>query len=216
LNPYDEELAAFRHRAAVSLDCESDDTHYLELTPGFDAVHGKFKKNSAWGIRKAQAAGVRVRTAKSKEDWIAYYAIYQDSLQRWGDRASSRYQFEIFEEMFDRQSPHIQLWLAIYSDEIVAGAVCFYSKRHVVYWHGAALSSHFNVQPVNLLMHDIIQHACQLGYRWFDFNPSGGHQGVRAFKSSFGASPRDASVVIRRSTARKMSEWAASSLARRP
>jgi hypothetical protein len=48
---------------------------------------------------------------------------------------------------------------------------------------------------VNLLLHDVIRDACERGFRWFDFNPSGGHEGVAAFKRSFGAECRPAPVV---------------------
>jgi lipid II:glycine glycyltransferase (peptidoglycan interpeptide bridge formation enzyme) len=38
-----------------------------------------------------------------------------------------------------------------------------------------------------LLYAQIIRDAHNQGYRYFDFNPSGGHEGVVHFKESFGA-----------------------------
>ena len=32
--------------------------------------------------------------------------------------------------------------------------------------------------PLTLLMAEIIRDACSSGHRWFDFNPSGGLEGV--------------------------------------
>jgi CelD/BcsL family acetyltransferase involved in cellulose biosynthesis len=84
-------------------------------------------------------------------------------------------------------SPRIKLWTAVVEDRLVAGALCFYGQGQVVYWHGAALEAYFHVRPVNLLFCEAIKDACETGYRWFDFNPSGGHEGVKAFKQSFGA-----------------------------
>lgn len=121
-------------------------------------------------------------------DWQQYYHVYENTLLRWGDRASSRHSWEIFNEMFQRNSANIKLWLAINKDEVVvAGAIIFYAKKHVVYWHGAALGEYFCFRPVNLLFYEIIKNTCAKRYSWFDFNPSGGHEGVVRFKKSFGA-----------------------------
>ena len=40
----------------------------------------------------------------------------------------------------------VRLWLAELDGQIIAGALCFYAKQHVVYWHGAALTEHFRVR----------------------------------------------------------------------
>ena len=57
------------------------------------------------------------------------------------------------------------------------------------------MSDYFHLRPVNLLMCEIIKHSCDRGYSWFDFNPSGGHEGVTAFKKSFGAEALPCPVV---------------------
>ncbi len=75
------------------------------------------------------------------------------------------------------------------------------AQNHAVWFHrnhGAALEDYFTLRPVNLLLYEAIKHACEEGYAWFDFNPSGGHEGVRAFKRSFGTESRPSPVVIRR------------------
>jgi hypothetical protein len=48
---------------------------------------------------------------------------------------------------------------------------------------------------MNLLMAEAIRDASLRGYRWFDFNPSGGHAGVQDFKRRFGAIPLAAPVI---------------------
>jgi hypothetical protein len=72
--------------------------------------------------------------------------------------------------------------------------VCFYHRQHVVYWHGASLESAFAVRPVHRLFHRTIEHACVAGHRWFDFNPSGGLEGVIRFKDGFGCQRLSADV----------------------
>lgn len=199
LNPYDR--LAFE---AGVRPIKNDETHALNLQNGFETVYKQWTKGHASAARKARKAGIIVRLAENAEDWKEYYAAYEASLKRWGEKASSRYEYLLFEEMFNRKSPNIKLWLAIYNSKIVSGALCFYAKKHVVYWHGAALAKYFNLRPVNLLMYEAIKEACEKDYCWFDFNPSGGHEGVKAFKKSFGAEAFKCPVVTTETTWAKL------------
>ena len=180
LNPYNplEQLPPHVARS-------EEDTHVLDLAPGFGAVYRRWSKGHRSAVQKATKFGVAVRLADGLDDWRSYFEVYQDSLRRWGDAASSHYEWGLFEDIFARNSPRARLWLAVHDAGVVAGALCFYARRHVVYWHGGALESALHVEPVKLLFHDVIQHASAEGFRWFDFNPSGGHEGVRVFKRGF-------------------------------
>jgi hypothetical protein len=185
MNPYDE--LALKAGMRIS---EEDETQALDLSGGFDAIYKDWTKGHSSAARKARKArrlGVSVKLASTLDDWCAYYKVYEDSIRRWGDRVSSVYGWRIFDEMFRRDSPAVKLWLSLYQSEVVAGALCLYAKNHAVYWHGAASEAHFHLRPVNLLMYEIIEDACERNCASFDFNPSGGHEGVRAFKRSFGA-----------------------------
>ncbi|AFY81405.1 lipid II:glycine glycyltransferase FemX [Oscillatoria acuminata] len=165
---------------------KKDETHVINLGVGFDEIYKNWTKGHSSAARKARKEGVLIKQASTLEDWKSYYKVYQDSLMRWGEKASSKYDWRLFAEMFKLKSPNITLWLAMYREQVVSGALIFYSNKHVVYWHGAALKEYFHVKPVNLLMYKAIEDACEKGYSWFDFNPSGGHEGVQKFKKSFG------------------------------
>jgi hypothetical protein len=190
VNPYDGNAK----RAARKI-AENDETQALSLTEGFTAVYKKWTKGSASAAKKARREGVTVEIASGLEKWQKYYLVYEDSLRRWGKSVSSRYHWNLFEIIYLTKSPNIRLWLANYKNKVIAGALCFYAQEHVVYWHGAALSDYFRLRPVNLLIYECIQDACEQGYSWFDFNPSGGHEGVRAFKKSFGTVALSSPVV---------------------
>jgi len=200
VNPY------FEPRDYVDgLGAREDVTHVLDLADGYETIAEGWKKSggsTARKIRQAERSGIRGREAGSQRDWTEYVACYESSLSRWGDAATLRYAPELFEILRELQSPHVRLWLALLEDAVVAGALCFYARSHVVYWHGAARAEYFDRRPVNALMAEIIRNACESGYRWFDFNPSGGLQGVESFKTSFGALPLDCPVVVQHSTAR--------------
>ncbi|MDI7258436.1 MAG: GNAT family N-acetyltransferase [Thermodesulfobacteriota bacterium] len=190
LNPYDE--LALKTGVRTTRDLE---TRVLNLAGGFDAVYRGWTKGHKSAVHKASNAGVKIKLASMLGDWLTYYHVYEESLCRWGERATSVYGWDFFNEMFWLKSPNSKLWLAVYQDKIIAGALCLYAKKHVVYWHGAALAEHFHLRPVNLLMYEAIKNACEQGYSWFDLGCSGGHEGVEAFKKSFGAEALACPVV---------------------
>jgi hypothetical protein len=173
-----------------------DFTHTLDLCLGFENIFKTWSKGHTSAVNKAKNAGVEIKLAETESDWDRYYEIYLDSIKRWGKEARSFYPRDFFKAIYKKNSLNIKLWLAWHDGAIIAGALCFYSPKHVVYWHGAALSSQFALRPVNLLMYEAIRNATELGYHWFDFNPSGGLEGVINFKKSFGAKIKSSNVYI--------------------
>lgn len=165
-----------------------DRTLTLDLGPAFEDILRQWSRGHRSSIGKAIRSGITVRRARDDADWRNYYAVYLDSERRWGANASSHYGpgfFDVLRQRAETDS-RIELWLAMSEDRVVAGALCLYSPRIAVYWHGAALQTHFESRPVNLLLHEAIRDAKSRGLAWFDFNPSGGHEGVEAFKQRFG------------------------------
>lgn len=189
---------------------KTDETHIVGLRNGIESIIKKWSKGHRSAVQKAVRSGVSVRRAITKDDWSNYYTIYRDSIRRWGDSATSDHGPEIFEALWRLDSPNVVLWLAMHRDEPIAGAVCLYAKRQVSYWHGAAFESHFELRPVNLLMHEVIRDACMRDKDWFDLGLSGGHDGVRSFKKSFGADPVASNLMIETTNWHRMISRAAS------
>jgi lipid II:glycine glycyltransferase (peptidoglycan interpeptide bridge formation enzyme) len=69
---------------------------------------------------------------------------------------------------------------------MIAGCVIFYAKHHVAGWHASTLSDSFELRPQHYLNYEILKDACERGYRWYDLNPSGGHERVKEMKRHFG------------------------------
>lgn len=162
-----------------------DETQVLRLAGDGEAAMKTWSGSHRRSVRKARREGVCVRQARGRDDWLAYYRIYQDSLRRWGRGATSRYGWRLFDYFAHENSPNVRLWLADAGGQPVAGALVFYARNHAVYWHGAALERFFPLRPVHLLFAEIVCDACERGLTWFDFNPSGGHAGVQQFKRGF-------------------------------
>jgi hypothetical protein len=190
VNPYDEVALQ------VIRNYDFDETHVINLEREFDEIAKSFSKGHRTAVKQAIRGDVSVRLASSPKDWLDYYKTYETSVNRWGKRLLGvKYSWDLFQEISRRCSPNIELWLAIHKNRVISGALCFHSKRHFVYWHGASIDTYFNLRPVNLLLYEVIRNACEKGYTWFDFNPSGGLKGVRAFKERFGAKALKCPVI---------------------
>lgn len=166
----------------------SDDvTHVVDLVTDVADLTRSWSKGHRSAAQKAERAGIQIRCSESQGDWWAYYQLYGKSLARWGDKASTVYTWRLFAALSMASSSYRRLWVAEYEGRAVAGAVIFYGPRHVVYWHGAADDEYFHLRPVHMLIREAMRDARERGLYWFDFNPSGGHVGVKSFKKGFGA-----------------------------
>ena len=178
-----------------------DHTTVLDLQPGFKSLSQTWSENHRRGIKKALNHGVQVRRATSILDWRQYFSCYQDSLRRWGKKAGKKYEWDFFSALAKLPGSSTSLWLAEKEHRLQAGAICFSYNRHTVYWHGAAYAESFPDRPVHLLMQEIIRDACDREGKWFDFNPSGGHEGVERFKKGFRGRPLEAPLLDTRQPA---------------
>ncbi len=191
LNPY--EKLSFKTGVRTTRD---DETHVLDLRDGFDTIFSGWSPEKRRVARRALREGVSIRLAAGRDDWKAYYTVYQDTLRRWGEKATSVYGWELFEEMARRHSPFIRLWLAVYNDKVIGGILNFHARNHVVVWHAATAGEYLRrFQPFTLLIFEGLKTACEEGYSWFDLNPSGGHTGVDVVKHRFGAKRLHCPVV---------------------
>lgn len=168
----------------------NDFTHILRLDQNYDTIFARFTKGHRSSIRKGRRMGVTVRAANKLDDYHYYYQTYEDSLRRWGKHASNQYPWQLFKNGFalaEEHPQHMKLWVAETENRIIGGAWVFYWQRHAVWWHGAVLEDFLAHNPSNVLQDTIIRDACERGYTYYDFNPSGGYEGVIRFKRHYGA-----------------------------
>lgn len=196
MNPLDDvALSSICHLPSGIVD-DTGETHTINLEKGFDLIASNMSRDHRRAVKKALQNGVSVKISSSIEDWRDYYQVYEDTLSRWGNRLlGEKYSWQFFEDIFNRNSSNVELWLATYQNKVISGALFFHSKRHFVDWHSAALESYLNLKPVNLLLYEVIKYACEKGYTWFDFNPSAGLEGVKSFKEGFGAETLKCPIV---------------------
>jgi Acetyltransferase (GNAT) domain len=161
-------------------------TRALDLAPGFDAVFRRFRYSYRSGIRAAAKRGFEAAPATSHDDVERYDRIYRDSLRRWGKGARGFYPRRLFHALFElgRSAP-VRLWLVRKDGVPVGGAWVLEHNEHADYWHASVDSGAMIHYPMHLLVATAVEDACARGFRWFDFNPSGGLEGVELFKRGF-------------------------------
>jgi hypothetical protein len=190
VNPFDK-LALESCCGMADKACTIDnlgETHAINLEKGFEQISNNMARDHKRAVKKALQNQIYIKMASSIEDWQEYYRVYENTLNRWGNRLlGEKYLWSFFEEIYKRKSKNVELLLAIYKERAISGALFFKSKNHIDDWHSAALEMYLNLKPVNLLLYEAIKYACEKHYTWFDFNPSAGLQGVKSFKEGFGA-----------------------------
>jgi CelD/BcsL family acetyltransferase involved in cellulose biosynthesis len=187
--------------AAVLTDAvtEPDSTELLSLTEYADAevLKAHYRHSARKQINKGLRSGFEVRRAAVWEDWQAYHSLYQMRLDQWGKSASNRYPLALFRSFHEAGDPAIQLWLIFKDGKLVGGNLNFYHRRHAVEWHAVYDRDFFPSGVRDYLVHTIIEDARARGFEFYDFNPSGGHEGTRRFKQSFGSTSVPAGVIHR-------------------
>ena len=199
VNPYDPLTNGFDGFTA------EDFTQFLDLSDGFDPIFKKWTWGHSSRARKGIREGLTAEVAVTEDDWRAYFELYQDNLTRWGETATNRYGWNLFEIMYEKKSGKIKLWLAKYDGQIISGALCFYHNRHVAYWHSATSERFYKkLNATQVLQYCIIKDACERGFLLYDFLPSSSIKGVIDFKSGF--SPEQKPVHIYMSPLMKISD----------
>ena len=192
VNPYDEHFV--RIIPSDGSDVTFDETHALDLRVDVEVLRRRMQPAQIpRKVRRAEEWGLRLRRLE-REHLTTYYDIYIESRRLW-QRSTNDYPLALFRHLWS--TPFCDFW-GVYTNEgaLVCGGPILTSRNHVVSWltltRTAALSTHAST----FFYFQLINHYKAKGYTWFDFNPSGGHEGVRAYKRSFGATPLP-SVVFR-------------------
>lgn len=163
-------------------------TNAVDLTPGFDLLWQRFRKNHRQNFKSAVKQGLTMSLANSREDIIAYYDMYQLSLRRWGKNAIGFWPRSFFLNMLNMPEfgKDIKMYIARKDDEVTGGIIMVYHGAQAIYWHGVSHSSYLSAHPSPFLLISAINNACNEGYRWFDFmGPNKRQNAVQHFKDGF-------------------------------
>ena len=174
-------------------DTREDATHVLALKP-LPELRAGFSRGCKARGNKARKAGLRLRVSRDVADARRFYALYEDTMVRWGDKLTWARPLAFYEHLMAEGGERVQLFLAYEGDRLVSGLLFAAYGRVAHYVAGATLASALPLCPSNFLMEEAMAHYAERGFAIFDFGPSNGLEGVIQFKESFGASPVPFSV----------------------
>lgn len=167
---------------------QDQSTHLLELAP-LETLRQGFSRGCKARGNKARKQGFTVEVTREPEAIAAYYALYLDSVRRWGDKLTWIRPRAFFEQVLAQNDGHARLFLARQDGRAVSGLLFAAYGPAAHYLAGATEADALAGCPSNLLMEEALSFYQRSGYRWFDFGPSNGLEGVIQFKESFGAHP---------------------------
>jgi len=190
-NPFDPVTDSLH---ALATDSRDDVTHVVPLPEGAESQLRH--RGHRMAVNKARRAGLTARRTTDERDWQRYLAVYDDTVRRWGE-GGLVYRRELFDRLRVVGGERVELWLVETAEgKAVAGAINLLGHRHVAGWHMVSLKDYHPAKPTNLLVHDCVVDAAERGFAWFDMHPSGGLDGVTAFKENCGGVARPSPVMV--------------------
>ena len=162
-----------------------DDTvQVLSLSASYEELERGFKPSARNKIRKAMKAGVTIRRAETETDFLAYHTVLEECSREWAIRPRPGQEF--FSALSGLDANIVQMWLAVHDGKVLAGDLNFALHGTVMNWGNVSTDAAKSLAPNNLLHANTIQQAVHDGHHIYDLGSSGGIEGVRAFKASFG------------------------------
>ncbi len=146
----------------------------LDLAPGIEAIEANWRRNSPKILqysRKAERAGVVVRKAETREEWMAFAAAHHRLLERRDD--ATIYGADFFASLRALAAPETQLWIAIHEDRIVAGQLALIHNTHAGIFVKGATPEALALKAPILIDTTMIRACGQAGVRWYDHDGCG-------------------------------------------
>jgi CelD/BcsL family acetyltransferase involved in cellulose biosynthesis len=198
------ELAAFgRHAGARRLDLRTSVDglgwrrdaravlHELELQEDAEAVRRGFSKSQVVrNIKRAEREGVTVHSATGVDGMRAFYALHERTRRRQGVPVQPWRFFALIWEHMVAQGRATVL-IAAHDGTPLAAALFLHQHGTTIYKFGASDPSGWDRRPNHAIFWQAIQQACARGDVRLDFGRTDlGQDGLRAFKSGWGAHER--------------------------
>jgi CelD/BcsL family acetyltransferase involved in cellulose biosynthesis len=168
--------------------------HELALEADGEALRGNFSTNVRRGITRAQRDQVEVRRRTDSVALDAFYALHLRTRRRQGVPTQPKRFVGRFEALFERGLGFVLL--AYWGGQPIAGAVFLSFNRILTYKYGASNPAHLDKRPNHAIFSEAIRWGCDNDQRTLDFGRTDlDHEGLRAFKRSWGADERELSYT---------------------
>jgi lipid II:glycine glycyltransferase (peptidoglycan interpeptide bridge formation enzyme) len=153
---------------------------------------GVARRMAGQAVRKGVTVAREPRAAET------YYRLLEESAKRWG-LGRPHLPPVIFDALVELGGDDVEIWIARYNKEAIAGGVMLYGSTEAFFWSAAMRGEYSSLRPSNLLNVEMIKWAVERGMHWYNLGASEGLAGVERFKESLGAQPVDYVTFTRRS-----------------
>ena len=160
------------------------ETSVIDLRAGADAALARFK-----GVARrmaGQAVRKGVVCAREPQAVGLYYDLLEEAAKRWG-MDGPHLPRRLFEAIAAFGGDDVEIWIARYNGEAIAGCVTLYGSREAFVWSAAMRAKYADLRPSNLLNTEMIKTAVDRGMQWYNLGASEGLGGVARFKESLGS-----------------------------
>ncbi|GLQ53560.1 GNAT family N-acetyltransferase [Devosia nitrariae] len=172
--------------------------HVLDLRPGFDKIWAGFRSSTRGQIRKAERAGLDVKSGCEPSLVEAFHGLLMRSVDRWARRqheplalarwrARGRDPIDKFNTIAKALGPACQFRVAYHNGE-PAAAILVLQERNAHYTRGAMDERLAAPTSANYLLHRLaIEAACNAGCATYHMGETTAGGTLARFKEQFGA-----------------------------
>ena len=140
-------------------------TWQTPLNPDPEVLWARLRKSARNKIRKAQRYNVRIRFGRDPDDMLAYYTLHlRTRTKKHGMPSQPRQYFLELWHTF-AGSDNVQVLLAEYQGNVVAGTILMCSGTTARFLYGASDERFLHLGPNNLLTWEALAWACRQGYQ---------------------------------------------------
>lgn len=177
--------------------------HAIDLEAGFDEVFAtRFSSRARNHVRRAEKAGLEIRTDTTGELAGAFHELLMRSVERWAQRqrepvalararARRRDPVEKIRRLMANLDGAARMWVA-YAGERPAAAILVLSGANAHYTRGAIDAELAGRSYASYLLQRLaIEEACRSGCRTYHMGESGSSAPLAQFKQAVGARPFD-------------------------
>jgi hypothetical protein len=124
-----------------------------------------FSSDARRMVRQAVQAGVRVRSATTSDEVLAFHRLHAATMRRRAARADYSLPPEYFLSVVEQLPGNAMILVAEYQGAVVAGGLLLHDATDV-YWHlSAADLAASHARPVNGYVHEMVRWAVRAGKR---------------------------------------------------
>ncbi|MDQ2762511.1 MAG: GNAT family N-acetyltransferase, partial [Pseudomonadota bacterium] len=145
----------------------------IDLAGGADAAIAGMDGKARRMAGQAQRRGVTCAAERGRPALDIYYDMLCDSAQRWGI-GKPTIPKRLLEAVAHFGGDDVEIWLARYEGQPVAGGVVLYGADEMFFWSAALRAEFGTLRPSNALNVALIRAAAARGVRWYNMGTSGG------------------------------------------